>query len=291
MSVITADHALFRCREDFLMRATKRLGLYPSNFPSAFEQIKASRKTIASRRAAGVLLPLLFHVSPSVNHSDGQFVFQLIKRSSHVSQPGDLSCPGGMIHPILDHMLRPFLLYGPFPIISGSARVYMSQREPTIRKIMTLFLANALREAWEEIRLSPCRVRFLGPIPTFSLTLFKRTIFPLVGFIEQPGSLHINREVEKIVQIPLASFYREELIGCHVFSTTDPSDPRVMKSFQSPCLIHHNPDGGEEILWGATFHILTQFLWIVMDYRLPDWRKGRIVQRRMHSGYLNGRSS
>jgi len=287
---MAADPVLFKCRDEFLTRATERLGFYPSNFPSAMEQIKASVRTVAPHQAAGVLLPLYFRTSPSDAQSEGQFVFQLIKRSSRVSQPGDLSCPGGMVHPILDSLLRPLLLHGPFPIVRGRARTYASQREPAIRKIIALFLANALREAWEEIGLAPCRVRFLGPIPAYSLTLFRRTIFPLAGFVERPGSLRLNREVEKIVEIPLASFYRKDLIGCHTFSLPEPTDSGVQKSFQYPCLIHCDPDGGEEILWGATFHILTQFLWIVMDYRLPDWKKGRIVQRRLRSDYLTGRS-
>jgi 8-oxo-dGTP pyrophosphatase MutT (NUDIX family) len=285
------DPVLFKCREQFLTRATERLGVYPSNFQSAMEQIKASVRTIAPHQAAGVLLPLYFRTSPADTHSEGQFVFQLIKRSSRVSQPGDLSCPGGMVHPILDRLLRPLLLHGHFSIVRGPARIYALHREPAIRKIMTLFLANALREAWEEIGLAPYRVRFLGPIPTYSLTLFRRTIFPLVGFVERPGSLHLNREVEKIVEIPLASFYREDLIGCHTFSLAEPTYSGRHKSFQYPCLIHCDPDGGEEILWGATFHILTQFLWIVMDYHLPDWKKGRIVQRTLRSDYLTGRSS
>ncbi|MBA4422429.1 MAG: hypothetical protein C0390_04905 [Syntrophus sp. (in: bacteria)] len=290
MSVMPVDPVLFRCRKDFLTRAIDRLGSYPSNFPSAMEQIKVSGKTVAPHQAAGVLLPLLFHEFSSDTQSEGQFVFQLIKRSSRVSQPGDLSCPGGMVHPILDRLLQPLLLHGFFPIIRGPARTYTSQREPAARKIMALFLANALREAWEEIGLSPCRVRFLGPIPTYSLTLFRRTIFPLAGFVEGTGSLRLNSEVERIVEIPLASFYREDLIGCHTFSLPDPTESGAQKLFQSPCLIHCEPDGGEEILWGATFNILTQFLSIVMDYHLPDWRKGRIVQRALHSDYLSGRS-
>jgi hypothetical protein len=290
MSHIAVDHGLFNRRDEFLARVTEKLGTHPSNFRSAMEQIKASGRTVAPHQAAGVLLPLLFRASLADTQSKGQFVFQLIKRSSRVSQPGDLSCPGGMVHPILDRLLRPLLLHGPFPIIRGQARTYMSQRGPAIRQIMALFLANALRESWEEIRLSPVRVFFLGPMPTYSLTLFRRTIFPLAGYIETPGSLHLNCEVEKIVEIPLASFYREDLIACYTFSLPEPTEPGILKSFQFPCLIHFEPDGGEEILWGATFHILTQFLRIVMDYRLPDWRKGRTVQRTLRPDYLNRRS-
>ena len=116
------DPELFKSREPFLRRATEKLGLYPSNFLSAMEQIRASVRTVTPHQAAGVLVPLYFRISPSDPRSEGQFVFQLIKRSSRVSQPGDLSCPGGMVHPILDRLLRPLLFYGFFSIVRGPAR-------------------------------------------------------------------------------------------------------------------------------------------------------------------------
>lgn len=283
------DPGLLRCRDAFLARTVERLGTYPSDFSSTIAQITAPEKGIAPRQAAGVLLPLLFRQSAPGDHPEMQFVFQLIKRSSRVSQPGDLSCPGGMIHPFIDRLLRPLLIHGPFPIIRGPARRFALQREPAIRRIMILFLANALRESWEEIGLSPFHVRFLGPLPTHSLKRSMRTIFPLAGFVEKPGALNPNREVEKIVEIPLASFYEPRSIGCYILSAPDPADPTVLQSLRYPCLIHLDSNGGEEVLWGATFHILVEFLAIVMDYRLPDWEKGRVVHRTLHADYLTGR--
>ncbi len=292
MSEMSAAPRLLRCREEFLAQATERLGVHPSDFHSEMEQITNSGRTAAPRLAAGVLLPLIFRYSPCHGDSgEGQFVFQLIKRSSRVSQPGDLSCPGGMIHPFMDRLLRPLLLHGPLPIIRGPARAYALRRDRKSLPIITLFLANALRESWEEIRLSPCRVRFLGPLPTYRLTRFQRTIFPLAGFVERPGTPCPNREVEKIVEIPLASFFREELIGCYTLSGPDGAEPGVSGSLRYPCLIHRNLPGEEEILWGATFHIIVQFLGIVMDYQLPDWMKGPVIQRTLSADYLTGRSS
>jgi 8-oxo-dGTP pyrophosphatase MutT (NUDIX family) len=289
MSHMDTDPGLLRCRDAFLARTVERLGKYPSDFSSTIAQITAPEKGIAPRQAAGVLLPLLFRQSSSGDRSDMPFVFQLIKRSSRVSQPGDLSCPGGMIHPFIDRLLRSLLIHGPFPIIRGPARLFALQREPAIRRIMILFLVNALRESWEEIGLSPFHVRFLGPLPTHSLKRFRRTIFPLAGFVEKPGALKPNREVEKIVEIPLVSFYEPRSIGCYILSTPDPADPTVLQSLRYPCLIHSDSNGGEEILWGATFHILIEFLTIVMDYRLPDWEQGRVVHRTMHPNYLTER--
>ncbi len=286
------DPQLVRCREEFLGQATERLGRHPSDFQTEMEEITSSAKTATPRLAAGVLLPLIFRHSPRRGDpGEGQFVFQLIKRSSRVSQPGDLSCPGGMVHPLLDRLLRPLLLHGPLPVISGPARVHALRRNPQSLRIMTLFLANALRESWEEIGLSPFRVRFLGPLPTHRLVRFQRTIFPLAGFVEKPQRPHPNREVEKIVEIPLASFFREELIGCYTISGPGTAETGGPGSLRYPCLIHRDPAGGQEILWGATLHIIVHFLGIVMDYHLPDWIQGPVIHRTLSPEYLTGRSA
>jgi 8-oxo-dGTP pyrophosphatase MutT (NUDIX family) len=278
------DPGLFADRAEFPARIIERLGIRHCDFPETYRRINVGRSSDQHGRAAGVLLPLLFReASPG---GKGQFVFQLIKRSSLVPQPGDLSLPGGMLHPVLDRLLRPILIHGPFSILGGKARAYALRQQAPAFRFITLFLTNALRESWEEIRLSPARVRFLGPLPTYSLTLFRRTIFPLAGFVENPGLPRPNREVEKIVEIPLSSFYREELFGCY---RIDASDSTGNRSLQYPCLIHRDSDGAEEALWGATFHIIVGFLGIVMDYRLPDWRNGPVVVRRLRPDYLTGR--
>jgi 8-oxo-dGTP pyrophosphatase MutT (NUDIX family) len=285
------DSGLFSSREEFLAGVTDRLGTYFSDFQSEMKRITTSERTLTPQLAAGVLVPLLFRESPSQRGSQaGEFVIQLIKRSSLVTQPGDLSCPGGMIHPIIDRLLRPLTIHGLFPILSGRARTYALNRGPLSFRITTLFLANALRETWEEIGLPPWRVRYLGPLPTYSLTRFRRTICPLAGFVANAGPPRLNREVEKIVQIPLAAFCQEEQIGCYTLFVPDPNEAGASIPIRYPCLIHRDPDGSEEILWGATFHILTRFLAIVMDYQLPDWINGRVICRTLRPDYLVGRS-
>ena len=281
-----ADTGLFRSREGFLARVTDRLGTYPSDFQPEMKRITALKNTDTPQLAAGVLLPLVFPVPPSNGSPEaGEFLFQLIKRSSLVSQPGDLSCPGGMIHPVIDRLLRPLLIYDPLPITRGRPRAYAFSRGPTSLRITTLFLANALRETWEEIGLPPWRVRYLGPLPTYGLTRFRRTIFPLVGYVRNGDPPRPNREVEKIVEIPLSSFFQEGHIGCYILSVPDPNEAGVSIPIRYPCLIHRNPDGGEEILWGATFHIITRFLAIVLDYQLPDWINGPVVRRTLRPDY------
>ena len=287
MNDMDADTGLFKSRDAFLTQVTDRLGTYPSDFQPEIARIRASEKTVTPQLAAGVLLPLLFRESPCRGGSSeaGEFVFQLIKRSSFVTQPGDLSCPGGMIHPVIDRLLRPLLIHAPLPTVRNRARAYALNRGQHSFRITTLFLANALREAWEEIGLPPWRVRYLGPLPTYSLTRFRRTIFPLAGYVETAGPPRPNREVEKIVEIPLSAFFEEGRIGCYMLSVPDPGDPGVSIPMRYPCLIHRNPDGEEEILWGATFHIATRFLAIVMDYQLPDWINGPVVRRTLRPDY------
>jgi 8-oxo-dGTP pyrophosphatase MutT (NUDIX family) len=277
------DPGLFTDCKAFLARVIEKLGSSPCDFQETFRKLTPFGKKGQHRRPAGVLLPLLFQ--ESTPGGKGQFVFQLIKRSSLVPQPGDLSLPGGMLHPVLDRFLRPLLIHGPFPILSGKARAYAFQQQQFSSRLITLFLTTALREAWEEIRLPPARVRFLGPLPTYSLTLFRRTIFPLVGFVENPGTPHPNREVEKIVEIPLSSFYREDIFGCYQIEAPEPSGQGLL---QYPCLIHRDSGGVEEVLWGATFHIIVRFLEIVTDYRLPEWRKGPAIVRKLRLDYLTG---
>jgi 8-oxo-dGTP pyrophosphatase MutT (NUDIX family) len=285
-----ADPGLFERKEEFLDRVIERLGRHPSDFSESMRGINASGKNGASRLAAGVLLPLGFRIPTAGRRPEETgFHFRLIKRSASVPQPGDLSCPGGMLHPLLDRLLRPLLIDGPFPIVRGRVRRYAADREPETCRTISLFLTNALRESWEEIRLSPRSVSFLGPLPTYSLVLFRRTIFPLAGFVESGARLHPNREVEKIVDIPLSSFYRAGAIGCFILSADHPSAAAGGEIRRFPCLIHREEEGGEEILWGATFHIIVRFLEIVMDYRLPAWEEGRVVRRTLDAEYLTGR--
>jgi 8-oxo-dGTP pyrophosphatase MutT (NUDIX family) len=284
MNQSSFDPGLFANRTEFPERIVEKLGIRHCDFHETFRRMNDGNGTDRQRRAAGVLLPLLFR-EPSPGEK-GQFMFQLIKRSSLVPQPGDLSLPGGMLHPVLDRLLRPILIHGPFPILSGRARTYALQQHAHSFRLISLFLTNALRESWEEIRLLPARVRFLGALPTYSLTLFRRTIFPLVGLVENPGTPRPNREVEKIVEIPLSSFYRDDLFGCYRIDASDSTENRPL---QYPCMIHRDSSGAEEVLWGATFRIIVSFLEIVMDYRLPEWRNGHVIVRSLRPDYLTGR--
>jgi 8-oxo-dGTP pyrophosphatase MutT (NUDIX family) len=276
------DPSLLTRRDDFADLIVTRLGNRPCDFPSAYERVRQGRNGQDRQRAAGVLLPLLFREQVP---GQGRYVFQLIKRSPWVPQPGDLSLPGGMLQPA-DHLFR-FLAACRLCSPSSRRALHYARRQadPSLR-LITLFLANALRESREEIGLRPSRIRFLGPLPSYSLTLFRRTIFPLVGFVEQAVPLHLNREVAKVVEIPLADCFRDDLYGGLQIALPDPAGGPAV---EYPCLVFRDGDS-EEVLWGATFHILTGFLGIVSGFSLPDWKSGRRVRRILNADYLTGRS-
>jgi 8-oxo-dGTP pyrophosphatase MutT (NUDIX family) len=287
-----SDDFLSQCHPDpFFRTAAAKLNASDVDFLPAYRDIAASAATGAPRRAAGVLLPILRRPPRGDDPAQKeQLFFQLIKRSALVSQPGDLSCPGGMLHPRLDRFLSLLLRHGPVRTFCGPGGRWTDPAGEALRRTIALFFATALREAWEEIRLSPFHVRLLGPLPTQSLRLFRRTIFPLAGLITRPWTPKPNAEVDRIVEVPLAAFFDPAQFACLRLAAADPPGPANGVFLEYPCLVLPGPEGSEEILWGATFRIIVQFLEIVMDYRLPEWRGCRPVERRLRPDYLTGRS-
>jgi len=237
---------------------------------------------------AGVLIPLLFTTGPSGD--DGDLSFLLSKRSAAVSQSGDLSGPGGKLEPFYDRLLRFCIVRGLLPLMRGDARRHAERRGKIPFDTITLFLANAVRESWEEIRLSPFNLRFLGPLPPRTLLMFTKTIFPMVGLIKKRWAVRASREVDKLVEIPLDAFYHEENYA--LLSIQAPGDAAGGAGNEKgfPCLMHRDSDGEEEILWGATFGIIISFLGIVFDFTLPAIPPERIITRPLRPDYLGGES-
>jgi len=235
---------------------------------------------------AGVLIPLLFTAGQQAD--DGEWSFLLSKRSAAVSQSGDLSGTGGKLEPFWDRLLRFFIIRGIPPLMKGDVRMYAGKRGKAAFDTITLFLANAVRESWEEIRLSPFNLRFLGPLPPRNLFMFTKTIFPVVGLIEKKGGLRPNQEVDKLIEIPLDAFYHEENYALFSIQAPKGAPDGAGNDQRFPCLIHTDSDGEEEILWGATLGIITSFLGIVFDFELPQIQPERIITRPLHPDYLGG---
>ncbi len=268
-------------RDSTLELIVERLGNTPNDFS---EKINHNESQAGGERrlTAGVLLPL--------HYKNEGFVINLIKRSKLVSQAGDLGFPGGMLDPFLDRLFMHLMRFRCPPIMTGKALRCARKRGKHSFATTSLFLANALRESWEEVRLNPMNVKFLGPLPTYDLYLFRRSIFPLVGYVKKSQSLRSNEEVEKIIEIPLQSFFEDRHYAACLFINPDGSTHRRGNSYDFPCFIHNDSDGQEEILWGATFQIIMSFLAIVFDYEMPSSYSKRTIEKRINRSYLRGAS-
>jgi 8-oxo-dGTP pyrophosphatase MutT (NUDIX family) len=209
----------------------------------------------------------------------------LNKRSPQVLQPGDLCCPGGGIEP-RDRLLS-LALRGPFsPLLKWPDWKRWRRAASRSDRWLALSLAAALRESWEEMRLNPFKVTFLGPLPIQKLIMFRRKIYPLVGWVPQGQSLTPNWEVARIVHLPLRKLLQERNYACYrLHFDTARGAQRSKEDF--PCFIHHGRNG-EEILWGATFRITMDFLKGVFGFDLPDLGNAPVVHRRLDETYLTG---
>jgi 8-oxo-dGTP pyrophosphatase MutT (NUDIX family) len=263
-------------QKPFLQNIIDRLGANSIDFEEKWKEIKNSiSKSSTTFHAAAVLFLLQFTAAY------GEFTIQLIKRSETVSQPGDLSFPGGAMHPLTDRLLQS-AMDCLLPLMSGGAGRYSRQRGSEVDHLVRLFLATALRESWEEIGLNPCYVHFLGPLPTYSLTLFQRTIFPLVGFVRSSWRGRPNYEVEKILEVPVRIFFCCENFRRFILDVNT-------QTVELPAIAVRNREDQEEILWGATFNIIIRFLQITLDYTLPDLSSSPMVRRHLSEDYLTGR--
>ena len=281
------DLSILSEKEKILDLIVEKLGRIPLDYA---EKMKAYESEGADDwRAAGVLVLLFYRKAKTAQpEKQGEFVFQLIKRSVSVPQPGDLSCPGGMLHPSIDFLLSPLVSTGLLPVMRGKAFAYARQRPPDTFRALSLFLTNALRESWEEVRLNPINVRFLGPLPSTDLIVFRRSIFPLVGFVKSEWACRPNWEVEKVVEIPLRDFFLAENYGTVAVETFVPMRGPIERLRDFPCLVHRDRTGVREILWGATMNILMNFIRTVFDFTPPLNGSAGVIKKRLFENYITG---
>lgn len=222
---------------------------------------------------------------------DGHPDLILNKRSRKVRQPGDLCCPGGGVSPKIDPLLARWLrLPGP-PLSGWRQGKWWRRHRPGDWSKLALLLATALREGFEEMRLNPLGVRFLGTMAVQHLIMFRRAIYPLVGWVPIQKRFFPNWEVEKIVRIPLASFFDAGNYACCriSFQGEKPDSPEIPYR-DMPCFVHRQ-NGNEELLWGATYRLTEQFLSTVFDYTPPPLTTLPVVSRRLNRRYLGAGDS
>jgi 8-oxo-dGTP pyrophosphatase MutT (NUDIX family) len=283
------DSSLLRDRDGFRERVIESLAREPVDYRSRLEFIQGPGKGPRTWEGGGVLLPLYFHEDQNPQgKASGRYVFLLSKRSGRVRQPGDLCAPGGGIHPRLDSLLEKILQLGLLPGIRGPRLEGAKRRGKATNEKILFILGNALRESWEELRLSPYNVEFLGPLPVYSLQSRRWIIFPLVGRVKHPWNPKLSWEVEKLVSIPLEAFFHRANYA--VYSLEVPEklvNQGIPNPWEFPCIVH-NEKGEEEILWGATFEVIQTFFRIVFGFSFPSPDTRRVIRKPLASNYLTG---
>ncbi|MBW2367317.1 MAG: CoA pyrophosphatase [Deltaproteobacteria bacterium] len=236
---------------------------------------------------ASVLFLLGMHQASSGQSLEPCLIFN--KRSERVRQAGDLCFPGGGTTPNLDRLLAKILSLPGFPLHRWPHWQQQRRHSPRAAGHLSLMLATSLRESFEEMRLNPLWVTFLGPLPPQQLVMFHRVIYPMAGWIHRQKKFVLNWEVEKLVYIPLTSFFKTEYYGCYRLENASPGKTHLENAgFQEfPCFLYPNRQG-TDLLWGATYRMVMDFLETVFNYRAPDPSNLPVVTGRLGSTYLTG---
>jgi 8-oxo-dGTP pyrophosphatase MutT (NUDIX family) len=256
--------------------------LSPTYVEECLRNLPDPTSGLSAERTAGVLF--LIH-KPSGRKQEP--VLLLNKRSARVKQPGDLCCPGGRVLYTVDRLLS-FILRAPVsPLVRSPGWRPHRDRDRRWTRIISLYWACCLRESWEEIGLRPWRVTFLGLLPIYRLQLFRRHILPLVGWLAGSVRFRLNWEVEKIAPIPFSRLLNSNNYGVYVLNAgaVQTSWDRQTKTF--PCFFNRD-EQGQEILWGATYHIAVSFLETVFDFQPPSIAQRPVVTGTLDPNYLTG---
>ena len=222
---------------------------------------------------------------------DGTPWLILNKRSRRVRQPGDLCCPGGGVAPILDPLLSRGLRLPATPLSRWPQAAWWQRHRRKDWPKLALLLATALREGAEEMRLNPFGVSFLGPMQAQQLIMFRRHIYPLVGWVNRQRRFFPNWEVDRIVRIPVAALLDGGNYGrFHISLESDRPDIADIHHRDMPCFVHRR-NGHEEMLWGATYRITEHFLRVVFGFIPPSSGALPVFRRRLGRDYIEGGSA
>lgn len=239
----------------------------------------------ASLRGDSVVLFVLSQCTGTVGAEAGEPCLILNKRSPRVRQAGDLCCPGGGFSLPADRLLARLMDLPGSPLRRWTG--WRGRHNARTRRL-ALLLSAGLREAWEEMRLNPLGVSFLGMLPQQHLVMFKRVIHPMVGWAPAQR-LKPNWEVARIVPIPLRHLLDPARYGRFrpMVPPQHDNERQRLRHEDFPCFIHED-DHGREMLWGATYRITLSFLERVFDFQPPEMDQLAVVHRRLDPNYLNG---
>ena len=114
------------------------------------------------------------------------------------------------------------------------------------------FTETALREAQEEIHLSPAAVQVLGDLTPLYIPPSHNLVHPVVGWLTQRASWSTNpAEVQKIFSVPLRRLLAPETARRKI--QIRHGETRVIPCYQV----------GEHCIWGATAMVLSELLFLI----------------------------
>lgn len=228
----------------------------------------------------------LLGLQPQRSPSEPCLIFN--KRSIRVKQPGDLCFPGGRVSPKLDALLSFFLKLPCFPLSRWPYWAGWRKSRLKEARRMALVFGTALRESLEEMRLNPLGVQYLGSLPPQDLRIFSRIICPMVGWVKRQKRFFTNWEVESVLYIPLKDLLNHDHYRCYRLRyDTSPEHPMCGKIQDFPCFLYQR-EGVREVLWGATFRIVMEFLDVVFDFTLQDLGSLPVIHGVLDRNYLRG---
>jgi len=244
---------LFANEKALRNRIIERLKSLELDFPEQMDLIQERKEKGEKWSASGILLLLEF------DKLENEYVIILNKRSSYVQQPGDLCCPGGVTGHRTDRILGNLLSKNFIQAVLSGLFQNLRDTPDSGKEILGLIIAGVLRESWEEMRLPPWRVEYLGGLRTHRLHSFPKIIFPVVGRITGRWRARPNWEVEKVVRVPIRSFFDPANYALANLKTPSPLNKKNgMNQSELPCLVVQE-ENHKEILWGATFNIIINF--------------------------------
>jgi len=238
--------------------------------------------------SSAVLFLLGMHRFPERAHREPCLIFN--ERSQQVRQPGDLCFPGGGIMPCFDPILARLLNLPGSPLYRWPKWSAWRRDYPRAARRMALCLATGLRESFEEMRLNPLGITFLGPLPPEQLVMFPHVIFPVVGWLGRQKAFRPNWEVSKIVRMPLRDFFNPGNYA--LFRPTYEGTSLDVTRHNGSDFISFTPrqDTGTAPLWGATFRIVLTFLETVFGFKPPEMSCLPVVSGRLERHYTTGKS-
>ena len=111
-------------------------------------------------------------------------------------------------------------------------------------------METALRETEEEIGIQPEKIKILGSLSELYIGVSRFQIQPFVGWLEEKPNFTLNKnEVEKTILFPLLKYWNNiESVNMET----------ITGKLDVPCIKFE-----DEIIWGATAMILSEFYDII----------------------------